>query len=662
MTFKSMWLCLHMFTTLLVTLQNVFWLCSGTLDNEACAAQDSQFVCASLVQGGLQLLTKGVVQEYVIDDSNHVNDEESSKTNHIQVALSWTDKQLVDEKTMTTPPAKGSATHAGVAAKQVELASQSWERNSKSRIHKLNLLGQDQSLDFNQTRSLSSSTSAALAYHANATDNLSSMQVSIHHETTRLSDTTSAMLLQEQTRNETISLGQDHTLDFDQTRSLSPSTAIALAHRVNASDNLPSMRASIHHEATNLSGATSTMLPQEQTGNATISLGHDQTLDFRQTRSLSPSPGIDLAHLVNATDNSSSVHASIHHAVADLSVATSTMLPQEQEGNVTISRRQGSSKVHVHPLKLLLPSIGYVTKLMTQQASVNMGLIAWLTFILTIIALCFLCMTCVHRKQQEQEEEEALFHYGGSPPPPVSARTAHTLASAPSVAASTASHQNLFSVRVASVAHRSPVPPLNLHGVSSNDKLRTPALCKELLVPEGSECELKVPIFHLSNLGSRSEFPVTDARGHAAFRITILLPSSASSQDLSSQESMRMILSSAEGDCVLAYSSIEQANDPANSAVTLHHVSSAVFGAVKYVPGRGFQFTKSLTWRQWYIMFHQKDERGMRTVVDERQDVLASQMKGEDASYQIITIGSFVDAGFVLLAVLGIDMLECQRG
>jgi len=186
---------------------------------------------------------------------------------------------------------------------------------------------------------------------------------------------------------------------------------------------------------------------------------------------------------------------------------------------------------------------------------------------------------------------------------------------------------------------------------------RFPFLCAELVVPEESECTLLVPLLNMSGTGTPPEVTVDDTRGIAVFRATMSGGDVNGSRVTRSQEGMRLVLSSVQGDAILAYSRVVKCGrGQPETLVAIHHHSNALFGELRQDAG-GFNFMMATTWGPKQVKFRR--EAQSITAIDETQRMMAiAETLPENLNTRSVRIGPLVDAGFIVLALFGIDMLE----
>jgi hypothetical protein len=184
-------------------------------------------------------------------------------------------------------------------------------------------------------------------------------------------------------------------------------------------------------------------------------------------------------------------------------------------------------------------------------------------------------------------------------------------------------------------------------------------LNEELVVPEKSECLLAVPWLAVNPAGHHVKVRVDDQRGTPVFLAA-----------LSSGLAPRLSLSSAIGDALFSYAcsadsgaSGRRAGSPINSLAFYHH-SGAFYGnlSTQNRHGVGKCFTM-LTQTGWGFCCLGDSEKGVVSIkeVDEHGRLLAIMEPKHDPPSRMVTIGPDVDAGLVVLTILGMDFLNCEQ-
>lgn len=216
----------------------------------------------------------------------------------------------------------------------------------------------------------------------------------------------------------------------------------------------------------------------------------------------------------------------------------------------------------------------------------------------------------------------------------------------------------------------SPVPgAVDDEKVAWNGEPMSRQLCPELVVPPEGECTLFVPKFTLSamdKLGSKITVDVTHARSSPMFRASIE----------HAEESCRIVLASALGDSVFAYCSLlPQASRASNigargaskenetpMCLSFYDFSNQHFGDMirAAAPCNGSSYIFAMK-RGWSLDFHIQSEDSSRRAFDDKGRLVASVERSPspgNALRQGLTIGPCVDAGLILLIVLGMNLLE----
>uniref|UniRef100_A0A7S0FTE0 Phospholipid scramblase n=1 Tax=Pyrodinium bahamense TaxID=73915 RepID=A0A7S0FTE0_9DINO len=171
-----------------------------------------------------------------------------------------------------------------------------------------------------------------------------------------------------------------------------------------------------------------------------------------------------------------------------------------------------------------------------------------------------------------------------------------------------------------------------------------PHLCPELVVPEGDERTLLVPLATPS--GSSKAITVCDLHG---------LPVCKAAFSAAKPSDRRMILSSVTGNAVLAF--CRDAGVDQGTGLAIFDRSGRAFGTLRADgprPADGYSVV--LACGCWQLRFRGNPPNRDLNVTDDRGSWLAGTEAHGAARYSV-RVGPHVDAGLMILAVLGIDLL-----
>jgi len=211
-----------------------------------------------------------------------------------------------------------------------------------------------------------------------------------------------------------------------------------------------------------------------------------------------------------------------------------------------------------------------------------------------------------------------------------------------------------------------------------------PFLCPELVVPEASECVLVIPrlAFKASptkcTMAEDQVITIDDARGVAVFRAKLtndkgVLGTDPVAAELvgritggRTQDTRQLVLSSGAGDAVFAYCRLKRASTSSSSGSTIgvYHPSNALFGEVSAANAEtGSYVVKTCTaWGPRSMILQGDNKLCNITATNESGRLLAITEPTTDGTMRrSVRIGPLVDAGFVVLSMLGIDMLENEE-
>lgn len=229
-------------------------------------------------------------------------------------------------------------------------------------------------------------------------------------------------------------------------------------------------------------------------------------------------------------------------------------------------------------------------------------------------------------------------------------------AAAADVRSSTDAYLAIAQLGTPSPSLRSPYPTVRnsppasgLPGSSS--LLAAQHLCPSLLVPKGCECTLQVPQLRRQH-PSGGEHMINDPTGNPVMRVFLGLASGRGRR--------RLVLSGLEGGGILAACQEEVEADPVGGARTLLsiHDATSLFGQLHpLVPAsRGYEAV-SAAGRRVYVCPSSFSGGGGWAITDDRGQLLAvAEPPAPD--HRTVRIDSFVDAGLVVICILGTDLLE----
>lgn len=190
-----------------------------------------------------------------------------------------------------------------------------------------------------------------------------------------------------------------------------------------------------------------------------------------------------------------------------------------------------------------------------------------------------------------------------------------------------------------------------------------PFLCIELVVPETKECVLKFPLLTRELLNGTQSFHVQDAKNYDILRVTLDCPAKGVSQlsnggAVAEQQNMQLNIHSMEGTS-LAHSEIMKVGVSTSEYFSvLHCPSGSTFGKI-YKDVKGYTFSLSPAFGSQKVFFQPGDLSGCINIMDESSNVLAvADVAQGMPSERKVRIGPMVDAGFIILCLFGIDVLD----
>jgi len=197
-------------------------------------------------------------------------------------------------------------------------------------------------------------------------------------------------------------------------------------------------------------------------------------------------------------------------------------------------------------------------------------------------------------------------------------------------------------------------------------------LCPDLLVPDGSECQLVVPRILLpgsiiSASAKEDRTQIVDARGVPVFETKICnsprdalseLQMRLTSEGGVTRESRQVYLSSSKGgDVLFAYGRVY--SNVKSRKVVLYQASGAPFGEITAKDAWGFVVAVRDGAR---IYIRGDKDLGNVTITDSNARLMAiGEPLPEDPMSRGVRVGPHVDAGFIVLSLLGLDMLKYEE-
>jgi len=174
-------------------------------------------------------------------------------------------------------------------------------------------------------------------------------------------------------------------------------------------------------------------------------------------------------------------------------------------------------------------------------------------------------------------------------------------------------------------------------------------LCPELVVPPGNECSLLVP--HASASRTQSILSINDVNRVPVFRVSFQNDVSGNYQP------RRLALSNANGGRVFAYAC------DGLGGFTLHHQAGAIVGEFRAEESAtGVSFAVDM--RSGMRMKISRDAKHKLKFKDESGHLLAvakTSTESSDMPVDLLRIGSLMDAGLVVLAMLCVQLQEVRH-
>lgn len=194
-----------------------------------------------------------------------------------------------------------------------------------------------------------------------------------------------------------------------------------------------------------------------------------------------------------------------------------------------------------------------------------------------------------------------------------------------------------------------------------------PCLCPELVLPAGTECTLLVPRIS----PSCQVVSIDDPRCNPVFHASLFAKPSVPSTSLSVMAPSRgttngsLVLSSADhGKAVFAFCREVIAVEGKLQSLTIHSYKDELFGELKCNPGDGNRNFKIVTSTGREVRFSGTSDSARLDVMDSQGRLLAIVQPPIDkdrTERRSVVVGPLVDAGLVVLGLLGIDWLEAGQ-
>lgn len=183
-------------------------------------------------------------------------------------------------------------------------------------------------------------------------------------------------------------------------------------------------------------------------------------------------------------------------------------------------------------------------------------------------------------------------------------------------------------------------------------------LCPSLKVPEGCECTLLLPRMSTKwgQTGGCGKVRICDLSGNAVFQTAFCLPVGGVTP-APSRDAKRLVLSSATNGRVFAFCGDGPLEGDGSLISLSLHGADEPFGVLRALPRKRCDILAHSGWRA--RIQESAAGCGGLTVTDERGNILATtELMREDLSQRCMRISALADAGLLILAVLGADLLE----
>lgn len=215
----------------------------------------------------------------------------------------------------------------------------------------------------------------------------------------------------------------------------------------------------------------------------------------------------------------------------------------------------------------------------------------------------------------------------------------------------------------------SPQNSMPVPGGRQQDLANSHHLCPDLVVPEGSECTLLVPRLPQQNNGScstnakfgQAHITIDDLRGAPVFRAACNSKNNFQT-GVSAKQDKRLLLCSVTGQAIFGFCRETELNG--NLVLTIHHHTESLFGTLRPSDregGSGNKYT-IISNKNWRVHFQGHHEVGHFSAIDDNGQLLAiAEPVPERKQQRFVRIGPFVDAGLMVLAMIGMDWLEQQQ-
>lgn len=194
-------------------------------------------------------------------------------------------------------------------------------------------------------------------------------------------------------------------------------------------------------------------------------------------------------------------------------------------------------------------------------------------------------------------------------------------------------------------------------------------LCKELVVPEGTECLLAVPVTGLETTRrSHRLFAVTDKKGKTLFNVALKIAKGPAGhirerltlQSVSGQDSL--------ASCDVLIPVLNCSLDGSKLQCTIESKAGDMFGSIDYnAPKVGEDSRKCYEMvgagGTWHMSFYGNLADHSLNVTNDKSQLLgvvepASLHFGEPGSYYQLHVAPSADAGLILIALLALDRMQ----
>lgn len=191
-------------------------------------------------------------------------------------------------------------------------------------------------------------------------------------------------------------------------------------------------------------------------------------------------------------------------------------------------------------------------------------------------------------------------------------------------------------------------------------------LCKELVVPEGTECVLAVPITGLeSTRRSRKTFDITDKKGKTLLKVALEIPKGPSGHMLERLTLQSASAQDALASCDILIPVLNRGSGGPKIRCSIQSKTGDLFGRIDFeaqTSDTGQCYEMIGVGGTWHVSFYGNLGEHSLNVTNDKSQLLATVEQANlsfasPGSYYQLRVAPLSDAGLILIALLALDRM-----